>query len=203
MPTDYKNRALGKKKRKPVSPWLGLLAGLSVGLFVAFLVFIRMQAAQLQPTPVIEAEPHPAEAPREETPVVHEDTHAATPKPPETRFKFYDTLPEMKIEIPEIESVIPEKEIRGKAENGVKQVEQPGTYYLQVGSFRSREQADRFRAELTLQGFKTGIQEVTINNKETYHRVRVGPFQNPDELNHARQQLDKQGIESTLIRTTG
>jgi len=203
MPRDFKHRAQKKKKRAPVSPWLGLVAGLSIGLFVAFLVFIRTQSPH-EPHPAIEeAGLQPVETPREDAPDVRKDKHDAIPPLPETRFEFYDTLPEMKIVIPEIEAVIPEHEIKGKSEAGVKQVEQPGTYYLQVGSFRSLEQADRFRAKLVLQGFETSIQKVTINNTDTFHRVRVGPFQDLDALNKARQLLNKQGIENKLIKIKG
>ena len=125
------------------------------------------------------------------------------PAAPKPIFNFYETLPEMEIVIPEIEAVVPEQEIKGKSEAGVKQVEQPATYYLQVGSFRSLEQANRFRAELVLQGFETSIQKVTINNTDTFHRVRIGPFQDLDELNQSRQLLNKQGIENKLIKITG
>jgi cell division protein FtsN len=203
MPRDFKHRAQSKKKRKPVSPWFGLVAGLSIGLFVAFLIFIRMQTPHAPPPFEEEAESQPVETPREATVDVRKDSSDAIPPPPKTRFEFYDTLPEMQIVIPEIEAIIPEQEIKGKSEAGVKQVEQPGTYYLQAGSFRSPEQADRFKAELVLQGFKTSIQKVTINNTDTFHRVRVGPFQDLDALNQARQLLNKQGIENKLIKITG
>ena len=203
MPKDYKNRARGKKKRNQVSPWLGLVAGLSIGLFVAFLVFIQMQDPRL-PRPFIEETGfQPAETISQDTRDVRKDTQDVIPPPPKPRFDFYETLPEMEVVIPEIEVVILEQAIKGKAEAGIKQVEQPGNYALQVGSFRGAEQADRLRAELALQGFETSIQTVTINNTDTYHRVRIGPFKDLDALNKARNLLNKQGIENTLIRITG
>ncbi|MGB5306212.1 MAG: SPOR domain-containing protein, partial [Gammaproteobacteria bacterium] len=95
---------------------------------------------------------------------------------------------------------VPEREIKGAAHEGIKQVEEPGTYFLQVGSFSSSEQADRFKAELTLLGLDTSIQKVTINNADTYHRVRVGPYHDLGELNQARKILNREGIEGALIR---
>jgi cell division protein FtsN len=193
---DYKHRAARRRKRNPVSPWFGLVAGLLIGLFIAFLVYIKMLAPAdapqqaSRPTDVPESAPPPAAVelrkPQQET----------LPKPPKPRFDFYTILPEMEV-------VIPEQEITGKPEQGVRQVEQPGTYFLQVGSFSSASQADRFKAELALLGLETGIQKVTINNKDTYHRVRVGPYRDLDELNKARRLLKKQGIEGALIRVTG
>jgi hypothetical protein len=49
MARDYKNRAHRRKKSAGVSPWAGVIGGLLIGLFVAFLVFIKMQAEPEQP----------------------------------------------------------------------------------------------------------------------------------------------------------
>ena len=193
MPRDYKHRAQRKKKRKPVSPWLTFITGLSIGLFAAFLVYIKMQPDG-QHAVATGAQIPAAELTPRVSPEVRKQKQATTPPPPKPRFDFYTLLPEMEV-------VIPEQEIQGKTEAGIKQVEQPGTYYLQVGSFRNHEQADRFKAELNLLGLETGIQTVTFNNTDTYHRVRVGPYKQLDMLNKARQLLNKQGIESKLIRT--
>jgi cell division protein FtsN len=78
-----------------------------------------------------------------------------------------------------------------------------GTYYLQVGSFSDAVKAERFKAELGMLGLQTSIQKVTINNKDTYHRVRVGPFGTLDELDRTRKRLKKQGIDSTPIKVRG
>ena len=203
MPRDYKHRARRKKKPKKVSPWFGLLAGLAIGLFVAFLVFIQAQAPH-SPREIIEATaPQPAVTTSQDTRAVRKEKQDVIPPPPKPRFDFYETLPEMEVVVPEIEVVIPEQAIKGKAESGVKRVEQPGKYALQVGSFRGEEQADRFKAELVLQGFEVTVQTVTINNTDTYHRVRIGPFKDLDALNKARSRLNKQGIENKLIKITG
>ena len=203
MPRDYKNRARRKKKPKKVSPWFGLLAGLAIGLFVAFLVFIQMQTPRSPRAIIEETAPQPAVTTSQDTRAVRKEKQDVIPPPPKPRFDFYETLPEMEVVVPEIEVVIPEQAIKGKAESGVKQVKQPGKYALQVGSFRGAEQADRFKAELVLQGFEVTVQTVTINNTDTYHRVRIGPFKDLDALNKARSRLNKQGIENKLIKITG
>jgi cell division protein FtsN len=196
MPRDYKNRAHKRKKRAPVSPWLGILTGLLIGLFIAFLVFIKMQSGQ-QPSQVYIKETVPSLV--EDTRDVRKDTRDPIPGPPKPRFEFYSLLPEMEV-------IVPEQAITGKPEQGVRQVEQPGTYFLQVGSFRSGEQADRFRAELALLGLETNIQKVTINNDDrtdTFHRVRVGPFSDLEALNAARRTLNQRSIESRLVKIKG
>ena len=204
MPRDYKHRARRRKKPKKVSPWFGLLAGLAIGLFVAFLVFIQMQTPRSSPQAIIEGTaPQAAVTPSQDTRAVRKEEQDIIPPPPKPIFNFYETLPEMEVVVPEIEVVIPEQAIKGKAESGVKQVKQPGKYALQVGSFRGAEQADRFKAELVLQGFEVTVQTVTINNTDTYHRVRIGPFKDLNALNKARSRLNKQGIENKLIKITG
>lgn len=230
MPRDYKNRVNRGRKRPRLSPWVGVFAGLLIGLFVAFLVYIKSQSEPREPVYVQETLPPPATA-REEVPAVHQDESAATAAPPKPRFDFYTLLPEMEV-------VIPEEEITEKLKQTPPPVAKPaitapivdaappqqaqpkatmerpapppapapsptGSYYLQVGSFRSGEQAERFKAELGMMGMQTSIQKVTINNTDTYHRVRVGPFGTLNELDKTRQQLKKQGIDSTPIKVRG
>jgi cell division protein FtsN len=173
-----------------------MVAGLLIGLFIAFLVYIKMLAPPAVPQQTSLPIDVSASAPPQAADEVRKPQQDALPPPPKPRFDFYTILPEMEV-------VIPEQEITGKPEQGVRRVEQPGTYFLQAGSFSSAAQADRFKAELALLGLETSIQKVTINNKDTYHRVRVGPYRDLDELNKVRRILNQQGIESALIRVKG
>ena len=215
MPRDYKYHVIHRRQRKPVSPWLGMIAGLLIGLLAAAIVYLKLLAPQTPqqqaaaPAFMPEATEPPATAatPKE----VKEEEKTAAPSPPKPRFDFYTILPEMEV-------VIPEEEISGKAgQDAVKPQEKPaagllqreadvkpaaqarGTYFLQTGSFRSVAQADQFRARLTLLGLETSVQKITINNKDTYHRVRVGPYRDFSALNQARTLLRQQGIESTPV----
>jgi len=162
-----------------------MFAGLLVGLFIALLVYLKMLAPA---TPVPPGKATDS-AVQQDSGDANQDT-APAPKP---RFDFYTLLPEMEV-------VIPEQAITGETEAGVKQVDQPGTYLLQVGSFNGFAQADRLKAKLALLGFETDTQEVTINGKDTFYRVRVGPFSTLDDLNRARTKLRKEGHDAILIR---
>ena len=191
MATDYQRRT--RRKRKPSGPpaWAWAVIGLIVGLFIAFLVFLQMRpqqpAAQIKQT----ALEKPAERNSRELRKPHSKPASPPPKP---RFDFYNLLPEMEV-------IVPEQEISGTpTHEGVKRVEKPGTYLLQAGSFRSHKQADQLRARLALLGMETRIQTVSVNNKQAWHRVRVGPYDNLRELNQARSQLSKNGIDAILIR---
>ena len=59
--------------------------------------------------------------------------------------------------------------------------------------------ADRQKANLALLGVVSRIEEVTVNNRR-YHRVRVGPSSDLNDINRIRDQLAEQDIEALLIR---
>ncbi len=176
--------------RKPEYPgWLWMLFGLAIGLSVAFAIYVR-DRQPASPTPVArqpaslesaiddEAEP-PAAA-------------AVTEEPEESRFTFYDMLPNFEV-------VIPEQEPDVKADTEPRAIVKPGLYILQAGSFTRFEDADRRRAELALQGIESAIQRVTIDDK-TYHRVRIGPMDDLEELNVLRARLRAADIDAIRIR---
>ena len=189
MARDYKPRTRSKPRRKPAPPWVWMVAGLSIGLFVAFLIYLTSTGGSA-PAPRVTEAPLPAER---EARGVKKEAPAPIPPPPKPRFDFYTTLPEMEV-------VVPEEEITGSRKEGVRQVDKPGTYLLQAGSFRTFEQADRLKAQLALLGLETGIQSVIINEKETWHRVRVGPFRDLNELHKVRVQLKSHKVDAILIR---
>ncbi len=187
MATDYKRRSKRKPKPSGPPPWVWSMGGLIVGLFVAFLIFLKVASQQ----PV--SEEAALEILVKQEPVARKNPVP----PPKPRFDFYSLLPEMEV-------VVPEEEIKGTpTREGVKRVEKPGTYLLQAGSFRSRKQADQLRARLALLGMETSIQTVSVNSKKAWHRVRVGPFNNLRDLNQARSQLKQNGIDAILIRLKG
>lgn len=93
-------------------------------------------------------------------------------------------LPDMEVPVNDVE-VDP---IRNRDADGTNQ------YLLQVASFHSQEDADRLRARLTLQGLDTQIQRVVIDGKNTYYRVRTGPYARLSDMERARDQLRGQGL---------
>jgi cell division protein FtsN len=173
------------------------VAGLLVGLCVAFLVYLQMQPEQADaPTPAASVQ-NPDLPAANEARDVRNSKPAPIPPPPKPRFDFYDLLPEMEV-------IVPEEDIQGTpTREGLPQVEQPGTYLLQAGSFRSQEQADQLRASLALLGLETSVQSVSASNNQSWHRVRVGPYSNLQDLNQARSLLKSKGIDAILIRIKG
>ena len=73
-------------------------------------------------------------------------------------------------------------------------------FFLQVGAFQKAADADNLKAKLALGGLEASVQEVSIPDKGTMHRVRVGPFRDPDEMNRARALLSQSGVQGTVIK---
>jgi len=181
MGRDYKRRAPARKK-KAVPGWVWLLSGLTVGLFVAFLVFLQTR----EPAPVKTAAREPARA-SAKAPA------AATPEKKPLSYDFYTILPQFEVEVPE--------EKNPPREKPVPAVAAPGTYTLQVGSFTNARDADTRKAELAMLGIVSAVQAVNVDGKSTYHRVRIGPFSDLERLNSVRQTLRENGIEFMTLKT--
>ncbi|HKL61730.1 MAG TPA: SPOR domain-containing protein, partial [Woeseiaceae bacterium] len=118
-----------------------------------------------------------------------------TPAASESRFDFYEMLPRFEV-------VVPEEEPHARPDNRPDLPTEPGTYVLQAGSFGAYEDADRMKAQLALQGIPSRIQRVAIDER-TYHRVRVGPVSDMEELDDLRRRLREAEIEVLMIRVPG
>ena len=72
-------------------------------------------------------------------------------------------------------------------------------YFLQVGSFRNREDAEQLRARLAFVGTESEIAVGEVNGN-VVNRVRVGPFGSANEAYQARIPLTKGGFEATVVK---
>lgn len=75
----------------------------------------------------------------------------------------------------------------------------PFSYFIQVGAFRTPEDAEQQRAKLSLMGFQTKVTEREQSGRTVY-RVRLGPFDKKDEADKTKEKLDSQSIETALVR---
>lgn len=73
------------------------------------------------------------------------------------------------------------------------------TYFIQLGAFRTAEDAEAQRAKLSLAGIETKV-STREQSGRTVHRVRVGPFEKRDEAERAKEKLEKSGYETALVR---
>lgn len=73
------------------------------------------------------------------------------------------------------------------------------SYYLQVGSFRNRDDAEQLRARLAFVGTESEIVVGQVNDM-IVNRVRIGPFGNANQAYQARIPLTKGGFEATVVK---
>jgi len=109
------------------------------------------------------------------------------------KYDFYQMLPNFEVVVPE-----KDKDVKRDPPAAAK-IERPGVYVLQVGSYRNEADADRVRAQLALQGVTARVQRVAVD-ADVWHRVRIGPITNLDELNKVRRQLRAAEVDALVIR---
>ncbi|MGD2112947.1 MAG: SPOR domain-containing protein [Gammaproteobacteria bacterium] len=76
----------------------------------------------------------------------------------------------------------------------------PG-YYLQVGAFRGADYAGRFRERLEALQLPASVEVIELANRETWHRVRVGPYRELAVVEEVRTRLQTEGIDTLLVKT--
>jgi len=180
---DYKH----VKRHTPGTPafngWMGLLAGLAIGLSVALGVYLHYQnqAAPVEPRPDTAAPPASATA-SDEAPV-------AAPEPtPGQGYDFYDMLPKQEVEVPETSTAAASPASRLPK----------GDVVLQAGSFKQPAEADKLQARLAQYGVDAKIQRFSLED-ETWYRVRIGPIGTVEELDTVRAKLAEAEIEATPV----
>jgi len=77
--------------------------------------------------------------------------------------------------------------------------EEKWVYYLQVGAFRETSDAESARAKLALLGFEAAISERSTDTG-VLHRVRMGPFNQAEAMNRARNKLSENGVDVAVVR---
>lgn len=193
---------MAKKRRKTVRrkrkfkfklaswpTWSLLVLGLAVGIALTVLLQLLVHRTNA-PGSGLNTLFSSAEKPR------HATEKASTPEAPAAKIPKYDfyTI------LPEIETVLPEKESTATSRPAGLAPPANVSYVLQAASFARFEDADRLKAKLTLNGLVAHIQKVAIEGKGEYHRVRLGPYSNLKELDAADQRLRALGIHGLRLK---
>ncbi|WP_417568355.1 SPOR domain-containing protein [Marinobacter sp.] len=158
--------------------WILSLA--TVGGFIGFIVYLNSlppgQGGNVQPGTEKAAQQtarKPAETARQE------DKKPA--------FRFYDMLPESEVVPPKVDEYTPGP------------TQQNFNYLVQSGSFRSKEDAERQRAQIAFQGLRASIQRIDLDSGSIWYRVNVGPFTSRSQMNSAIDKLVSLNIQP-LVR---
>jgi cell division protein FtsN len=138
---------------------------------------------------------------REKADAPRPDPHRKAPADPDAsgtaakgeKYDFYEMLPNFEV-------VVPEKDKEVKRDMpATARVERQGVYVLQAGSYRNEADADRVRAQLSMQGIDAKVQRVAVDS-DVWHRVRIGPITKLDDLNRLRKQLQAADVDALVIR---
>lgn len=198
MAQDFAKRKQGKSAKKPAprkaqaqrhsgdTPSRGsgvrlYLTGVMTGIFLSFLAYLGTLPKPVEPGQEVASAAQP---------------QAEIPKP---RFDFYTMLPEQTIEVEQPpEPVEPAADVPKPPAA----TEAPQPYFLQAGSFRQQDDAERRRAEILLLGLDPKIEQTSGDNGRWF-RVSLGPFESHDAITRARGLLANQNIDSVLLRRSG
>ncbi len=180
---DYKKSSNSSKSSNPMITGIviGILVGLAIALAVALYINSAPSPFRQPPVKTSPEKPSmPAPAPQSGAKT------SAKPEAEKNRFTYYDILPGT-------EQPVTEQEIK-QAPPGKDQ------YYLQAGAFQTEVDANNLKAKLALIGVEALIQTASVPDKGVWHRVRVGPFSDIEELNKSRATLSQNGVQSSLIK---
>lgn len=190
MAKDYKNRARSnapRKKKKPIPGWWWLLTGLLIGGFVMFLSDLQTPTNKLSIQTKKPIQQDVRDVKKTTTANAKPITESTAP-----RFDFYKILPEMEV-------VIDEREIEERRRQEGTGQSKPGTFIIQVGSFRKAQQADSLKAKLALLGIESAVQ--TVNQSGSiWHRVKSGPYTSFKMVDKIQTRLHHNNIDSIAIR---
>jgi cell division protein FtsN len=75
----------------------------------------------------------------------------------------------------------------------------PFTYFVQVGAYRTAEDAESQRAKLSLGGIEAKVSEREQSGRTVY-RVRVGPMDKREDADRTKEKLEALGLEAALVR---
>ena len=185
MPRDYKNikKEAQKKQAPPAGSFLNFFSGLSLGLFIAVIVFFYGDDI----SEMIKVE---RKGPSIASNIGTGADSQQPPDVPEPTFEFYNILPNKEVDI---------SAWMEQPQQNTPAPSEQGNYILQVGSFRKNSAADQVKARLALLGFEAYIEPGVINGEGVY-RVRIGPYSNLSKLKSVRERLLANNLDFMEMR---
>jgi cell division protein FtsN len=194
---------------------LGIFVGVALGLALAAgVAYYLMKAGNPYQTagparePQREAAKDPARSTRTDA--------GAVEKP---RFDFYKILPG--VEEPKVQpksadrgaadkataerAALPDKTVakaddRPASPPADKTAKAAERFWLQAGSFAQEADAENLKARLAFAGWEAVIQAASLPDKGLRYRVRLGPYDNTDELTRMKGELARRGFDVAVIK---
>jgi cell division protein FtsN len=195
MKLDFKMKGNMQGNARPVPVWLWFFALFAVSSFVALLMYLdryeKGEVSEPNISGLFSSKERHTES-RKESPSAAKKGDAAQPEKPS--FDFYSLLPKMEV-------LVPETELTSRiAKEQLKQTpSEKGAYFLQAGAFKDAQAADRMKAGLGLLGIESKIESVTLDSG-VWHRVRIGPFDDTQQMNKVRSLMKANNISSIMVK---
>lgn len=196
--------------KKPVPGWVWLACGLLLGGFIVLLMQLQPGRENVKRDKIEQT----SAASKAKQPV-----KKAEPQKP--KYDFYTLLPESEVIVPpdslppaaankpvsaeqaaKIDAARAEALLNGQTPPPMPPIAKaPVTseFFLQAGSFRKREDADKVRAQIILIGQSVQVESGTVR-EETWYRVLVGPYANREQLAQAQKSLAGSGFSNLLLQ---
>lgn len=203
MARDYKHRvqrtnygtSRGKARKNPTVWWRWFLVAALIVAFVVFLNMVRGMVAELmagKPDAPVSTQDQSV---KQNIPVQAQTTAESEKKaesapepvqPEEPRYDFYTILPQA-------ETVVPDYEIQSRVREELVGKTKATKYVMQAGSFREAAEAERHKAKLALLGIESWVEKAKVGSV-IWHRVKIGPYDNPSSVATIKDLLQKNGI---------
>jgi cell division protein FtsN len=156
---------MSKTTKTPIWVWVFML--LVLGIFAGFILFLDQKIVSSGNR--------------------NKDSVDSTERPQPT-IDFYEVLPQREVDIPVSD------EEQEAIDNPAINKETAGKVALQVGSFKSNQEAESLKAQLAFLGLEATIQSAVVNSV-SWHRVNVGPFEGNSALSRAKNLLLENRIQ--------
>lgn len=177
---------------------LGFILGLGAGLGIAFVIAFYLSKNTPQERPGVRAPNLPLTIKPSASPA---EGDATTPAEPVDLNKPLQGKALTPASPDPIGDLLNGKKSADKPADAAPAAKSEAIYFLQVGAFNKRADADAQKANLAIQGIQAQLSEVTSEGN-TLWRVRVGPYNSVEESNVIRDKLSGMGIKPTLIKSS-
>lgn len=175
---------------------LGFILGLGAGLGIAFVIAFYLSKNTPQERPGVRAPSLPLTI--KPSPTEGETTAPAEPVDLNKPLQGKSPAP---ASADPIGDLVSGKKSADKPADVTPAAKSDSIYFLQVGAFNKRADADAQKANLAIQGIQAQLSEVTADGN-TLWRVRVGPYNSVEDSNPVRDKLNGMGIKPTLIKSS-
>ena len=135
--------------------------------------------------------------PESETPLAAPDAKGAKTEPPKGKTYSSDPVGDL-VQSKTLGKTVTTATADAKAAATAGTTE-PFTYFVQVGAFRTPEDAQTQRAKLALMGLDAKVSEREQSGRTVY-RVRLGPYEQLNDAERMKDNLAPSGFDTALVR---